>query len=382
MVNLELLGQGLENTMANPMFQRGLMGFQGASSREINEMARQDAIMQARQNQIAQQRAYEEQERSILADAMASFQENPTPEGALEVMKVNPNVGMSLYKQLMESQEKQRRQEAIMGIMGEGDTVSVPESDQMTQQVVQPQEGPLAAYAKKKKPEVEDPMIEYNDRLERSRKMRLAGIAMRDPMLMQAGQFEEESAARSLVQKQKSSSEGERKQNVLKSAADKLQTSLQTLDRMAENEEGLESAVGIGSTWLTPSIPGSAASIFEKDFKQYEAQQLINVMMELKSLSKSGATGFGSTSEKEIDFIINSASDLGKGLSDKEFVSRLTKLRTKSANLLKELQKKAGIKPTRKDGLDDKLYQFLSAGGTQEAWDVLTPAERMSFGGN
>lgn len=74
--------------------------------------------------------------------------------------------------------------------------------------------------------------------------------------------------------------------------------SMSTAAKALATNKGIDGITGVQSR--VPSFPGSAASEAEADLESLKSKIAVNVMMKMKNASKTGATGFGQLSEKEL----------------------------------------------------------------------------------
>lgn len=92
---------------------------------------------------------------------------------------------------------------------------------------------------------------------------------------------------------------------------------------------GAQSIVGMRVPFAA-DVPGSDAANAKAALDRLVGQQVIDLMTEMKSQSKTGATGFGQLSEKELALLQASATKLAnRNMSDRAFATELKRLRDK-----------------------------------------------------
>jgi len=87
-----------------------------------------------------------------------------------------------------------------------------------------------------------------------------------------------------------------------------------TLNTIAEVEKGINNFGVFGNV---PSIPGSERANWEANVNKLLAGKVIKVMTDMKEASKTGATGFGQLSEKELKVLQQASTALKRNLSPK-----------------------------------------------------------------
>lgn len=95
-------------------------------------------------------------------------------------------------------------------------------------------------------------------------------------------------------------------QNSIKMASE----TIKTIDHLIKNKNYFGSLEGR----ILPVFPGKIK--FDKNFKNLQANAVIDVLSKMKSQSRTGATGFGALNEKELGIIIDSASKLDTKLDE------------------------------------------------------------------
>ena len=108
-------------------------------------------------------------------------------------------------------------------------------------------------------------------------------------------------------------------QNVRDSATD-------AIDTITEVEKGIGH---FGLTGSLPSIPGTPRAKWEANLGKLLSSKVIDVMTKMKEASKTGATGFGQLSEKELKVLQEASTALNRNLSPKDAQEILTNMKTK-----------------------------------------------------
>lgn len=108
-----------------------------------------------------------------------------------------------------------------------------------------------------------------------------------------------------IEQDEKKKAQEEKSQFVKESALDTLKT-------IGEVEKGIGH---FGLTGQLPSIPGTERATWEANVNKLLSGKIINLMTQMKEASKTGATGFGQLSEKELKVLQEASTALKRGLS-------------------------------------------------------------------
>lgn len=122
-----------------------------------------------------------------------------------------------------------------------------------------------------------------------------------------------------LVQEEKKQQLETKSQFVKDSALDALNT-------IAEVEKGISNFGLFGSL---PSIPGSQRANWEANVNKLLSGKVIDVMTKMKEASKTGATGFGQLSEKELKVLQEASTALKRRLSSKDAQRYLNEMKSK-----------------------------------------------------
>lgn len=105
-------------------------------------------------------------------------------------------------------------------------------------------------------------------------------------------------------------------------------SALKTID---EIEGGLEYFGAFGGL---PSFPGTSRSNWEANINKLLAEQVLKVLSDLKSVSKTGATGFGQLSNKELKILQDSSTALKRTLSQEDAKRYLQDIRSSFSKIL------------------------------------------------
>lgn len=116
-----------------------------------------------------------------------------------------------------------------------------------------------------------------------------------------------------------------------------------------KDDPSLSSATGLASP--LSHIPGSGARRVASRLDTLKAKTLLNVLVSLKQLSKTGASGFGQLSNAEGDAIKNSVTTLDRGLATGDFKASLDRF-------ISEMEKHKGV-------LSTAFYQTYGGGSPE-----------------
>jgi len=110
-------------------------------------------------------------------------------------------------------------------------------------------------------------------------------------------------------QKETKKIQEQKKQNLFQSVDDTLKT-------IGEIEKGIKY---FGAAGNVPALPFEyGKKNWEVNLNKLMAKQVLKVMSDLKAASRTGSTGFGQLSEKELALLQNAATVLRKGLSEED----------------------------------------------------------------
>lgn len=118
-------------------------------------------------------------------------------------------------------------------------------------------------------------------------------------------------------QQDKKKSQEERGQIVLDSAKE-------TLDTIGEVEKGIDNFGAFGDL---PSIPGTNRVNWQANVDKLLSGKILDVMTKLKEASKTGGTGFGQLSNKELQVLTNASTALKKNLPKEQAAKYLNDMK-------------------------------------------------------
>ena len=125
-------------------------------------------------------------------------------------------------------------------------------------------------------------------------------------------------------------------QELNKKATENLISSVRsTLDNISEVEKGIEN---FGLFGAFPSVPGTKRVLWESNFRKLTADKVLDVLKNLKEASKTGATGFGQLSNKELGILQDSATTLKRTLSQEDARDILNKMKPQLMKILGDQQ--------------------------------------------
>lgn len=111
-----------------------------------------------------------------------------------------------------------------------------------------------------------------------------------------------------IEQEEKKKAQEEKAILVLDSAKD-------TLDTIGEVKKGINN---FGLTGNLPSIPGTERVNWEANVNKLLSGKIIDVMTKMKEASKTGSTGFGQLSNKELEILKSASTALKRGMNAQE----------------------------------------------------------------
>jgi len=120
-------------------------------------------------------------------------------------------------------------------------------------------------------------------------------------------------------------------ENVINSAQD-------TLDTIDEVEKGIEYfGWGKGYPGAFPTlIPGSPRAKWEANINKLLSSKILDIMSKLKEASRTGSTGFGQLSEKELKVLQESSTALKRNLSPEDAQEILSDMKVKLEKILQD----------------------------------------------
>lgn len=295
-----------------------------------------------------------------------------------------------------ETADTQRMRPALMAGGGTRQVQARNALDQKNQHDQELAQSKAAEAARKSEYDAEQKRLEHDRKLEITN-MTLAAKresdALRNDLTKQGLDDKKEIAAGKVADKKAE------EEKVLQSKREKAQglaqESLDLVDKLltpdGKLQPGVSGIVGPARLYLpsvTTALPGFrevASAISGGDVRdKWAAQQqltskaVLNVISELKSQSKTGATGFGSLSEREGDLLRSAALQLDNAQTETAYADALKALRTKLQLVFQEPGKSAlgtggkiNIDPDAADAF--KKYGPSAGGGA-----VLTAAQRIA----
>lgn len=83
-----------------------------------------------------------------------------------------------------------------------------------------------------------------------------------------------------------------------------------------------------------PSLPGTDRYIWQTNVDKLLSRRIIDLMMEMKDASKTGATGFGQLSEKELKVLQDASTALKKGLPEEKALEYLSEMESMAQKVI------------------------------------------------
>jgi len=134
----------------------------------------------------------------------------------------------------------------------------------------------------------------------------------------------------------------EKKELQSKTVKAKASDMLNTVDRLLSDKNIKQ----FGFTGPIPSIPGTGKREWLAELNYLKGNQVLQLMTELKQASRTGATGFGQLSEKELELLGNSANRLSRGLPEESAKRELQRIRGMLEKILNPTtQDSGGVEP-------------------------------------
>jgi hypothetical protein len=126
--------------------------------------------------------------------------------------------------------------------------------------------------------------------------------------------------------------EQEEKKKALEIKAQMVKDSaLDTINTIGEVEKGIKH---FGLLGKAPSVPGTERANWEANVNKLLSSKIINLMTSMKEASKTGATGFGQLSEKELKVLQDASTALNRGLSPKDAGKYLEQMKVMANKVL------------------------------------------------
>lgn len=104
------------------------------------------------------------------------------------------------------------------------------------------------------------------------------------------------------------------------------------LNELVDEKGNLKPDIQWGVGWsnlggFAPYIPTSPQKTASKKIRQVIAKQVLGLVSEMKSQTKTGATGFGNMSNKDLGLLEDAASALDPNMSESDFAKEVVKMR-------------------------------------------------------
>jgi len=103
------------------------------------------------------------------------------------------------------------------------------------------------------------------------------------------------------------------------------------VDTISEVESGINN---FGLFGKVPSIPGTKRADWEANVNKLLSQKIVDLMASMKNASKTGATGFGQLSEKELKVLQDASTALNRGLSPQDAQKYLDQMKNMANKVL------------------------------------------------
>jgi hypothetical protein len=180
-----------------------------------------------------------------------------------------------------------------------------------------------------------------------------------------AAEKREAAAAKEAEKKAEKDAEQARKRQAVVYGATQTLETLDELLRPVTDDEGnvkdYELAPGVsgvvGATLGTRWIPGTQAANAEAAIQRLNARLVVDLIAEMKSQSRTGATGFGALSERELRILEGAAAKLSTNQSDESFRQELKRVRDMVERIVQD-QPQAGGQPSAASKADELLKKY------------------------
>lgn len=116
----------------------------------------------------------------------------------------------------------------------------------------------------------------------------------------------------------------------LKDIRSKTQDALNEIDEILDPKTDKLTSKGsraVGGTSIFNWIPTTEGFAGNKSIQRIKSQQVLNLIADMKAQSKTGATGFGNMSNKDLAVLENAATKLDTGLDESEFEKEMKRIR-------------------------------------------------------
>ncbi len=129
-----------------------------------------------------------------------------------------------------------------------------------------------------------------------------------------------------------------------------LDSANDTLNTIKEVEKGINN---FGLTGDIPSFPGTSRKNWEVNVNKLLSGKILDVMTKMKEASKTGATGFGQLSNKELEVLRQASTSLKRGLSKKDAQRYLNDMKSAMQKIVDKKNQSSG------DPEYDKMKQLI-----------------------
>ncbi|MGV1037937.1 MAG: hypothetical protein ACOYD0_13065 [Candidatus Nanopelagicales bacterium] len=110
----------------------------------------------------------------------------------------------------------------------------------------------------------------------------------------------------------------------------------QMLDEKGNLKDNMKAAIGGSRVLGLQNVPGFSARDAQATIDQLRSRLVVDLMGEMKAQSKTGATGFGALSEKELKVLQDSAGKLDPSQSEAAFAKELKRIRSMVVKVIQE----------------------------------------------
>lgn len=136
------------------------------------------------------------------------------------------------------------------------------------------------------------------------------------------------------------------------------------LDSIRIAKEGIKNFGVLGKI---PSTPGTQRYTWQSHVDKLLSDKIVQLMNDMKQASKTGATGFGQLSEKELQLLREASTVLNRGLEQGEALRILNKLESGLKKIVSEKASKPMVNTTTQEKpisemTDDELNELISRG--------------------
>lgn len=169
------------------------------------------------------------------------------------------------------------------------------------------------------------------------------------------------------VEEQKFKIEQEENKRIQEQSAQTARESAQaTLDTIAEIEKGIKyfGAMGNAPGWTTPLDYDRQNWL--ANYNTLKDKLVVDLMLKLKSASKTGATGFGQLSEKEGQRLENAATALQKGMKESDAQRYLNQIKESAQKILNSNQSNTSSPSVSQQDFQTKIDAARQAGYTDQ----------------